>query len=86
MVYLDVGTNNEELLNDPNYLGKRHRRLIGPDYYDMVDEFMHHAKQYRVCAKTPTLALAVFQFLSDASNGLLKKEADAVRWASEPLN
>ena len=28
-------------MNDPNYLGKRHRRLIGPDYYDMVDEFMH---------------------------------------------
>lgn len=44
-----------------------------------IDEFMHHAKQYRVCAKTPTLALAVFQFLSDASNGLLKKEADAVQ-------
>ena len=38
---LDVGTNNEELLNDPNYLGTRKRRLVGPDYYDMVDEFMH---------------------------------------------
>ena len=42
-VTLDVGTNNEELLRDPNYLGKRERRLVGPDYYDMVDEFMHAA-------------------------------------------
>jgi malate dehydrogenase (oxaloacetate-decarboxylating)(NADP+) len=40
-VTLDVGTNNEELLNDPSYLGIRERRIVGPDYYDMVDEFMH---------------------------------------------
>jgi malic enzyme len=40
-VTLDVGTNNETLLNDPNYLGIRERRIVGPDYYDMVDEFMH---------------------------------------------
>ena len=42
-VTLDVGTNNEELLSDPNYLGTRERRLKGPDYFDMVDEFMHAA-------------------------------------------
>ncbi len=40
-VTLDVGTNNQELLNDPFYLGTRMNRLVGPEYYDMVDEFMH---------------------------------------------
>jgi malate dehydrogenase (oxaloacetate-decarboxylating)(NADP+) len=39
-VMLDVGTNNETILKDPNYIGMRHRRLEGDEYYDMVDEFM----------------------------------------------
>ena len=39
-VMLDVGTNNEELLNDPSYLGHRERRLEGQAYYDLVDEFI----------------------------------------------
>lgn len=39
-VSLDVGTNNESLLADPNYLGVREHRLDGPEYYEMVDEFM----------------------------------------------
>lgn len=36
-VSLDVGTNNADLLNDPLYLGYRHRRLRG-DAYDLVVE------------------------------------------------
>lgn len=39
-VVLDVGTNNEALLNDPYYLGLRQKRLEGPEYFDMVDEFI----------------------------------------------
>lgn len=39
-VVLDVGTNNKELLHDPNYIGVRHNRLHGPEYFDMCDEFM----------------------------------------------
>src|ERR1039457_2516450 len=33
-VLLDVGTDNPELLDDPVYLGWRHRRVDGPDYDD----------------------------------------------------
>ena len=40
-VTLDVGTNNDNLLNDPEYLGIREPRLTGADYFNMVDEFMH---------------------------------------------
>ena len=36
-VVLDVGTDNEKLLNDPNYLGWRNKRLVGQDYDDFMD-------------------------------------------------
>ncbi|MBI4161559.1 MAG: oxaloacetate-decarboxylating malate dehydrogenase [Acidobacteria bacterium] len=42
-VCLDVGTNNERLLDDPLYLGLRRRRLEGPDYDALVDEFVEAA-------------------------------------------
>ena len=39
-VMLDVGTNNEELLNDPLYLGYPKKRLEGQAYLDLVEEFV----------------------------------------------
>ena len=39
-VTLDMGTNNEELLADPLYLGVRTRRLEGEAYLELVDEFV----------------------------------------------
>jgi malate dehydrogenase (oxaloacetate-decarboxylating)(NADP+) len=39
-VMLDVGTNNEELLADPLYLGQRQRRLAGAEFDAMVEEFI----------------------------------------------
>jgi malate dehydrogenase (oxaloacetate-decarboxylating) len=39
-VSLDVGTNNQELLDDPLYLGVRQPRLRGADYWSLVDEFV----------------------------------------------
>ncbi len=39
-VMLDVGTNNDEFLRDPLYLGYPKRRLEGQAYLDMVDEFI----------------------------------------------
>lgn len=39
-VMLDIGTNNEKLLNDRLYLGLRQPRLEGEEYLSIVDEFM----------------------------------------------
>mmetsp|Transcript_9078 Transcript_9078/g.27157 ORF Transcript_9078/g.27157 Transcript_9078/m.27157 type:complete len:139 (+) Transcript_9078:956-1372(+) len=39
-VVLDVGTDNEELLNHPFYLGVQKPRITGDKYFHLVDEFM----------------------------------------------
>lgn len=44
-IVLDVGTNNEERLRDPEYLGWRHDRVTGPDYYDFIDAFVAAVKE-----------------------------------------
>ncbi len=44
-VCLDVGTNNEKLLNDPYYMGNRHRRISGDEYYAFVDQFIQAVKR-----------------------------------------
>ncbi|XP_023538793.1 NAD-dependent malic enzyme 1, mitochondrial-like isoform X2 [Cucurbita pepo subsp. pepo] len=39
-VMIDVGTNNEELLKNPLYLGLQKHRLDGDEYLAVIDEFM----------------------------------------------
>lgn len=44
-VSLDVGTNNQELIHDPLYLGLKKPRVTGKEYYDMVDKFVASARK-----------------------------------------
>jgi malic enzyme len=39
-IMLDVGTENQDLLDDPMYLGTRHRRIRGAAYQAFIDRFV----------------------------------------------
>ena len=39
-VTIDNGTDTEGLLNDPIYVGMKHRRVRGEEYMDLIDEFL----------------------------------------------
>ncbi|CAN1240939.1 NADP-dependent malic enzyme [Linum perenne] len=44
-ITIDVGTNNETLLNDEFYIGLRQRRARGQEYSELLHEFMTAVKQ-----------------------------------------
>ncbi len=44
-IVLDVGTNNEERLRDPEYLGWRQARISGAEYDSFIDSFVAAVKE-----------------------------------------
>ena len=46
-VCLDVGTDNQALLDDPKYRGLRRKRLRGAAYDDLVEEFMSEMRSWQ---------------------------------------
>jgi malate dehydrogenase (oxaloacetate-decarboxylating) len=70
-VVLDVGTNNVERLNDPEYVGWRHERVTGDAYYDFVAQFVQAVKQ-----ELPNTLLQWEDFASTHARPLLERYRD----------
>ncbi|MCP3890473.1 MAG: NAD-dependent malic enzyme [Desulfobulbaceae bacterium] len=45
-IALDIGTNNDELLNDPMYLGIQQKRISGKEYDLFIEKFVAQVKRY----------------------------------------
>lgn len=45
-VVLDVGTNNQDLINDPIYIGNKFARVRGDRYDDFIDLFIQTARKF----------------------------------------
>lgn len=72
-IILDVGTNNQDKLKDPEYLGWRHERITGDAYYAFVDQFVQGIKRH-----FPHVLLQFEDFAQQHAYPLLEKYQDAL--------
>ncbi|CAM2737961.1 NAD-dependent malic enzyme [Legionella worsleiensis] len=70
-IILDVGTNNQERLHDPEYIGWRHERITGKDYDEFVDQFVQSIKKYM-----PNVLLQFEDFAQQHAYPLLERYKD----------
>jgi len=72
-VMLDVGTNNDELLNDVLYLGYPYKRIEGEEYSGLVEEFVMAIQD-----KYPKALIQFEDFLTPNAYALMNKYKDRV--------
>ena len=72
-ITLDVGTNNEKLLNDPMYMGERHKRIGQEEYDKFVERFIVAAQK-----RWPGVMIQFEDFAQPNAMPLLKRYRDRV--------
>ena len=72
-VILDVGTNNQELLDDEWYLGYRANRITGSEYDDFVEQFVSLIKK-----RWPNVLLQWEDFAQQNANRILARYQDEI--------
>ncbi|KAF4677703.1 Malic enzyme [Perkinsus chesapeaki] len=72
-VVIDIGTNNQDLLGDPFYLGERHNRITGEEYYAVVDEFVDAVR-----SRWPGVLIQFEDFTNDHAFPLLQRYRDQI--------
>lgn len=72
-VNLDVGTNRDDLLADPFYLGVPQKRLTGPAYFKIVDQFVA-----AVQAKWPKAIIQWEDFAKNVAFDVLERYRDRI--------
>ena len=72
-ITLDVGTNNDKLLNDPMYMGERHKRIDQQEYDQFVDKFITAAQK-----RWPGVMIQFEDFAQPNAMPLLKRYRDKV--------
>lgn len=79
-VLLDVGTNNQALLDDPLYLGIRQKRITGEAYTSLVDEFVTAVQQV-----FPKVLIQFEDFLTPNAYALLQRYRNDVRCFNDDI-
>ncbi|WP_111894039.1 NAD-dependent malic enzyme [Acinetobacter sp. MB5] len=72
-ITIDVGTNNQQLLNDPIYMGWRQPRISGDEYYSFVDEVIRGIRR-----RWPKALIQFEDFAQKNAMPLLNKYRDEI--------
>ena len=79
-IMFDAGTDNQELLADPFYLGSKHERLDDDEYYELLDELM-----FAIFQRFPKAFLQFEDFGSNHAMAVLERYKNKFRCFNDDI-